>query len=43
MRGFRLNGWQRIGIAVSVLWFAVGHWWAELILFGEMWGAGLLS
>jgi hypothetical protein len=25
MRGFRLNGWQRIGIVLSVLW-AIGAW-----------------
>ena len=25
MRGFRLNGWQRIGIVLSLLW-AVGAW-----------------
>jgi hypothetical protein len=23
MRGFRLNGWQRIGIVLSVLWAIV--------------------
>ena len=25
MRGFRLNGWQRIGIVLSALW-AIGSW-----------------
>ena len=24
MRGFRLNGWQRIGIILSVIWLVVG-------------------
>jgi hypothetical protein len=24
MRGFRLNGWQRIGIILSVIWFVFG-------------------
>jgi hypothetical protein len=24
LRGFRLNGWQRIGIVLSVLWMPVG-------------------
>ena len=28
MRGSRLNGWQRIGIVLSVLWIPVGHVWA---------------
>ena len=28
MRGFRLNGWQRLGIVLSVLWLIVGTIWA---------------
>ena len=27
MRGFRLNGWQRIGIVLSVVWMIVGGAW----------------
>ena len=27
MRRFRLNGWQRIGIVLSVLWVVVGGVW----------------
>ena len=27
MRGFRLNGWQRIGIVLSTLWAVVGGLW----------------
>jgi hypothetical protein len=26
-RGFHLNGWQRIGIVLSVVW-AIGIWWS---------------
>jgi hypothetical protein len=26
-RGFHLNGWQRIGIVLSVVW-AIGTWWS---------------
>jgi hypothetical protein len=26
-RGFRLNGWQRIGIVLSVVWAIVGGLW----------------
>jgi hypothetical protein len=33
MSGFRLNGWQCIGILLSVLWLPVGWNWA-LTLFG---------
>lgn len=27
MRGFHLNGWQRIGIVASVIWAIVGGLW----------------
>ena len=30
MRGFRLNGWQRIGIVLSVLWAIFGGLWGTL-------------
>jgi hypothetical protein len=29
MRGFRLNGWQRIGIVLSVVWAVVGPIYIE--------------
>jgi hypothetical protein len=32
MRGFRLNGWQRIGIVTSVAW-AIGAWFYTAISF----------
>jgi hypothetical protein len=36
MRGFRLNGWRRIGIVFSVLWAIVfGLWGAENIVANE--------
>ena len=28
-RGFRLNGWQRLGIILSILWIPVGFVWAS--------------
>ena len=28
MRRFRLNGWQRVGIILSILWIPVGGVWA---------------
>jgi hypothetical protein len=31
MRGFRLNGWQRIGIVLSMLWAVVGGLWGNHI------------
>ncbi len=27
--GLRLNGWQRIGVVVSVIWFVVGGFWGN--------------
>ena len=32
MRGFRLSGWQRIGIVLSVVWLLVGNLWVHHIL-----------
>ena len=32
MRGFRLNGWQRIGIVLSALWVLVGNVWLHNVL-----------
>jgi hypothetical protein len=29
MRGFRLNGWQRLGIVLSALWVLVGGLWGR--------------
>jgi heme/copper-type cytochrome/quinol oxidase subunit 2 len=29
MRGFRLNGWQRIGIVLSLVWAVVGGLWGR--------------
>jgi len=29
MRGFRLNGWQRIGTVVSIVWAAAGGLWGN--------------
>jgi hypothetical protein len=29
MQGFRLNGWQRIGIVLSALWVLVGGLWGR--------------
>src|SRR4029079_1257289 len=29
MRGFRLNGWQRLGIILSVVWIPIGFVWAS--------------
>jgi len=31
MRGFRLNGWQRIGIVLSVVWVIGGGLWGNAI------------
>ena len=33
MRGVRLNSWQRVGIALSVLWVIVGAWLAQRVVF----------
>jgi hypothetical protein len=37
MRGFRLNGWQRIGIVLSVIWLPVGAWLAVKFLHDPVW------
>ena len=31
MRGFHLNGWQRVGIVLSMLWAVVGGMWGDQI------------
>jgi hypothetical protein len=32
----RLNGWQRIGIILSVLWVIIGGFWTREIVFEEL-------
>ena len=39
MRGLRLNGWQRIGIVLSVVWLFVGAWWGLSQLFDPVWSS----
>jgi hypothetical protein len=36
MRGVRLNGWQRIGIILSIVWVFVGAWWAQQAVFAPV-------
>jgi hypothetical protein len=36
---FRLNGWQRIGIVLSVVWMLVGALWAHHFLFAPVYEA----
>ena len=36
MRGVRLNGWQRIGIILSVLWLLVGAWFAQQAVYAPV-------
>ena len=36
MRGFRLNGLQRIGIILSVLWVFVGAWLAQQAVYAPV-------
>ena len=36
MRGIRLNGWQRIGIILSIVWVFVGTWWAQQAVFAPV-------
>ena len=36
MRGFRFNGWQRIGIILSVLWVLVGAWLAQQAVYAPV-------
>ena len=36
MRGFRLNGWQRIGIVLSLAWLPVGYFWALHMMYGPL-------
>ena len=36
MRGFRLKGWQRIGILLSVLWLLVGAWLAQQAVYAPL-------
>ena len=36
MRGVRLNGWQRIGIILSIVWVLVGAWWAQQAVFAPV-------
>jgi len=31
----RLNGWQRIGVVLSVVWIVAGGFWTRRILFDE--------
>ena len=31
----RLNGWKRIGIVLSCLWFPIGFFWANLLWIDE--------
>ena len=35
MRGFRLNGWQRIGIVLSMLWAVLGGLWGSHVATQE--------
>ena len=35
MRGFRLNGWQRTGIALSMLWAVAGVLWGNHLAIQE--------
>ena len=32
MRGFRLNGWQQVGIVLSALWVLIGNIWLHHVL-----------
>ena len=36
MRTFRRNGWQRIGIILSVLWVLVGAWLAQQSVYAPV-------
>ena len=36
MRGFRLNGWQRIGIILSIIWVLVGAWLAQQAVYAPV-------
>jgi hypothetical protein len=36
MRGVRLNGLQRIGIILSVLWLLVGAWFAQQAVYAPV-------
>jgi hypothetical protein len=38
----RLNGWQRIGIVLSVLWFFVAGFWGNRIALEDL-GAGVVA
>ena len=44
MRGFRLNGWQRIGIILSVVWLFAGYFLALHLLYDHIyeWHAACL-
>ena len=44
MRGFRLNGWQRIGIILSVVWLVAGYFLALHLLYDHIyeWHAACL-
>jgi len=37
MRGFRLSGWQRIGIVLSVVWLVVGGIWGIKLAVDPAW------
>jgi hypothetical protein len=36
MAGFRFNGWQRIGIILSVLWLLGGTWLAQQAVYAPV-------
>jgi hypothetical protein len=36
MRGFRLNGWQRIGIVLSILWLFVAFFGERNMVYGPI-------
>jgi hypothetical protein len=38
----RLNGWQRIGIVLSVLWFVIGGLWINSLVLDSM-GASAMA
>ena len=41
MRRFRLKGWQRIGIVLSVIWLIVGPVWGLILVHNLLWFVGV--
>jgi uncharacterized membrane protein len=39
MRRFRLSGWQRIGIVLSVVWLVVGFVWARHLIYDPIYAS----